>query len=128
MSSLTDAMAALEAAAGALLPGCHTFTGYRLAVPLPAVIVGWPVSVTYDVGPAGRALYEVPITLAVELTDDGRLGEFLAGDGLAAALSGAQADGGWWGDLAVITGELRGSVPNGAGEALVADITVRFYA
>lgn len=129
MSALTDAMDALEAACGALLgDDVNRYQGYVMSVVTPAIVVGWPTSVIYDAGPAGRALYEVPLTLAVELGHDAELGDFLSGDGLPAKLTGARADGGWWGDLAVLNGELRGDVPNGTGVALVADITVRFYA
>lgn len=126
MSALSDAMSSLVEAVGSQLPKCSRHAGYRLSVKTPAIIVGWPVSVAYDAGPAGRALYEVPVTMAVELGHDDELGDFLSGDGLPARLSGAT--GGWWGSLAVTTGELRGVVPNGAGDALVADIIVRFYA
>ncbi len=128
MSNLTDALAALETAVGARLPSCSRFTGYRLSVPTPGFVVGWPTLVTFNAGPAGRALYDVPITLAVELGADTLLGDFLAGDGLADQLAGSTAEPGWWGALEVLGGELRGLVPNGAGDAVVADITVRFYA
>lgn len=129
MSALTDAMDALEAACGALLGvDVNRYQGFVLSVVTPAIVVGWPTSVVYDAGPAGRALYEVPLTFAVELGHDAALGDFLSSDGLPSKLAGAEADGGWWGGLAVLTGELRGDVPNGSGFALVADLTVRFYA
>lgn len=126
-SALGDALEALRQAVAAELPGWNGYVGVHLGVACPAFIIGLPTQVVYQAGPAGRARYDVPITGAVELTRSSMLIPFLSGDGLPAVLQGARSDG-WWGDLAVLTGETRGAVPNGTGESLAADVLVQFYA
>jgi hypothetical protein len=127
MSALGDAMEALESAAGALFPTWNRYRGARLLVTAPALIIGLPTAITYNAGPAGRALYDVPITGAVDVGRAGDLVPFLSADGLAEALQGSRTTG-WWGDLEVTEGGSRGLVPNGDGTVVVADVTVRFYA